>query len=130
MKMYLMASHSSPYLRRRYRDLTVVRLFDYIKWDEKEVMTTITDRLDWQQSSEVASPWRFDCRLDYVRRIMYTKTIGVSELRDLFSKMIREGQMTREEALRRLKTENIVPRNVVEDVLADLGLGLSDLSID
>jgi len=128
-KMYLMASHSSPYLRWRYKDLTVLRLFDYLKWDEKEVMSTIKDKLGWRNSSEVASPWRFDCRLDYVRRLMYTETIGVSELRDLFSKMIREGQMTREQALERLKTEEIVRREVVEDVLSHLGLGLSDLHL-
>ena len=129
-KMYLMASHTSPYVRWWYKDMTVLRLFDYIKWDEKEVMSTIAEKLDWQKSPEVASPWRFDCRLDYVRRLMYAKTIGVSELSDLFSKMIREGQMTREEALERMGTEDIVPRHVVEDVLSDVGLGLSDLGLD
>jgi len=128
-KMYLMAGHTSPYLRWRYKDITVLRLFDYIKWNEKEVMSTITDNLGWRKSSEVASPWRFDCRLDYARRLMYATTIGVTELRDLFSKMIREGQMTREEALDRLKTEDIVPKDVVEDVLAGLGLKLSDLHL-
>ena len=128
-KMYLMASHSAPYLRWRYKDITVLRLFDYVKWQEKEVMSTIADNLAWQKSSEVPSSWRFDCRLDYARRLMYAVTTGVTELRDLFSKMIREGQMTREEALDRLKTEDVVPRNVVEDVLADLGLQLSDLRL-
>jgi hypothetical protein len=39
-KMYLMASHSSPYLRWRYKDLTVLRLFDYLKWDERERLLT------------------------------------------------------------------------------------------
>jgi len=61
---------------------------------------------------------------------MYATTIGVSELRDLFSKMIRAGQMTREEALERLKTEDVVPKDVAEDVLADLGLKPSDLHLD
>ena len=125
-----MAGHNSPYLRWRYKDITVLELFDYIKWDEKEVISTITDNLGWRKSSEVASSWRFDCRLDYVRRLMYATTIGVSELRDLFSKMIREGQITREEALERLKTEDIVPKDVAEDVLADLGLELSDLHLE
>jgi hypothetical protein len=129
-KAYLMAGHSSPYLRWKYENITVLRLFDYLKWNEQEVMSTITDNLGWQKSSEVASPWRFDCRLDYVRRLMYATTIGVSELRDLFSKMIREGQMTREEALKRIKTEDVVPNDVAEDVLADLGLKPSDLHLE
>lgn len=128
-KMYLMAGHTSPYLRWKYKDITVLRLFDYIKWNEKEVMSTITEKLGWRKSPEVESYWRFDCRLDYVRRLMYAETIGVTELRDLFSKMIREGQMTREEALRRLETEDFVPKEVVEDVLDDLGLELSDVPL-
>lgn len=128
-KMYLMAGHSTPYLRWRYQDITVLRLFDYVRWDERDVMSTIADHLGWRKSSEVASPWRFDCRLDYVRRLMYAATIGVSELRDLFSKMIREGQMTREEALERLRTEDVVPDEIAEDVLADLGMKLSDLHL-
>lgn len=128
-KMYLMAGHSAPYLRWKYEDIAVLRLFDYVRWDEQEVMSTITNHLGWRKSSEVASPWRFDCRLDYVRRLMYTATIGVSELRDLFSKMIREGQMTREQARKRLEIEDVVPEDVVEDVLANLGLGVSDLHL-
>jgi hypothetical protein len=126
-KMYLMAGHTSPYLQWRYQDITVERLFDYLTWNEQEVMSTIVENLGWQKAPEVESYWRFDCRLDYVRRLMYAETIGVTELRDLFSKMIREGQMTREQALKRLETEDIVPKAVVEDVLGDLGLMLTDL---
>lgn len=130
LQMYLMAGHSSPYLRWKYKGITVLRLFDYLKWNEKEVMSTIEKELDWQKASEIASYWRFDCRLDYVRRIMYAMTAGVSELRDLFGKMIREGQMTREEALERLKTEDFVSKDVVEDVLAGLGLQISSFNAD
>jgi hypothetical protein len=128
-RMYLMAGHSSPYLRWRYKDITVLRLFDYLKWNEQKVMSTIAENLGWQKSPEVPSYWRFDCRLDYVRRLMYATTIGVTELRDLFSKMIRDGQLTREEALRRLETEDVVPKEVVEDVLAGIGMELADVPL-
>lgn len=129
LRMYLGASHSTPYMRWRYKDITVLRFFDYHVWNEKEVEATIKKNLKWKKSSEVASSWRFDCRLDYVRRLMYASTVGVTELRDLFSKMIREKQMTREEALERLKQEEIVSKAVVEDVLGSIGLKLSDLNL-
>ncbi len=128
-KMYFMASHSSPYLRWRYRGIEVIRLYDYLNWSEKDVLEEITRELGWQKSSEVASSWRFDCRLDYVRRLMYASTHGVTELRDLFSKMIREGLLSREEALERMKTEDVVPVPVANDVLADIGLKLDDLNL-
>ena len=130
LSMYLGASHSSPYLRWRYKDISVIRLFDYLKWDEKEVESTIIKSLGWQKSPEVASSWRFDCRLDYVRRKMYASTVGVTELRDLFSKMIRENLMTREEALNRLEIEDFVSEDLANDVLRDLDLKLSDLNLE
>jgi hypothetical protein len=130
LRMYLGASHSTPYMRWRYRDMTVVRLFDYIKWNEKEIESTIAENLGWRKSPEVVSSWRFDCRLDYVRRLMYASTVGITELRDLLSKMIREGQLTREEALQRLSIEDPVSEALVQDVLDELGLKLSDLNLE
>lgn len=126
---YLGASHSSPYMRARFGDIQVIRLFDYIKWNEKEVEEIITRELDWKKSPEVESSWRFDCRLDYVKRKMYASTVGVTELRDLFSKMIREGMITREEAAKRLEREDQVPTAVADDVLKPLGLKLEDLNL-
>ena len=130
LKMYLQASHSTPYSKWLFRDMKVVRLFDYIKWNEKDVEFTIIKNLGWEKSPEVESSWRFDCRLDYVRRIMYASTVGVTELRDLFSKMIREKQLTREEALDRLEKEDHIPETLAEEILGSLGMKLSDLHLD
>ena len=129
LSMYLGAGHTSPYLKWRYKDMTVIRLFDFIKWDETEVESTIQKHLGWQKSQEVASSWRFDCRLDYVRRRMYASTVGVTELRDLLSKMIREDMITREKAMERLKVEDHIPLAVIEDVLSDLDMKVSDLKL-
>jgi len=129
LSMYLGASHSSPYLKWRYKDVNVIRLFDYIKWNEDEVESAIKTNLSWQKSPEVASSWRFDCRLDYVRRKMYSSTIGITELRDLLSKMIREGMITREKAAARLEVEDQIPLPVIENVLSNLDIKISDLKI-
>ncbi|MFA5256302.1 MAG: ATPase [Candidatus Omnitrophota bacterium] len=130
LKMYLCAGHNSPYLRWRFKDIEVVRLFDYLRWNEKEVMTTITDNLGWQKSAEVQSPWRFDCRLDYIRRLMYEATVGVTELRDLFSKMIREGMISRDEALVRIEAEDKISEAIAGSVLSDMGMKMADLNLD
>ena len=128
-KMYLGVGHSTAYMRFRNKDITVIRLFDYLKWDEKNVISTITKNIGWKKSPEVESSWRFDCRLDYFRRLMYHSVIGVTELRDLFSKMIREGMLSREEALERLKKEECISKQVINNVLNSFNLRLSDLPI-
>ena len=129
LNMYLCAGHNSPYLRWRFKDIDVVRLFDYLRWNEKEVLSTITDNLGWKKSPEVESSWRFDCRLDYARRRMYAATVGITELRDLFSKMIREGMMSRSEALIRLETEDVVPDALADSVLSGLGMKMAELNL-
>jgi len=128
IKGFLMASHSSPIAKRLYKNIYVIRLFDYIKWDENEVLTTITENLNWKKAPEHESPWRFDCKLDHIKKYLYLKTIGVSELEDLFSKMIREGMISREEALKRLQTENETSIELVDEVLDIMNLKLSDLN--
>jgi hypothetical protein len=127
-KMYLMASHSTPIVRALHRDKTVVRLFDYVPWNESEVLTTISKNLGWKKDPDHDSPWRFDCRLDHIKKFLYKKTIGVSELEDLFSKMIREGMITREEALARLETEDSTSLDLVEQVLSQIDLKIADLN--
>lgn len=44
--------------------------------------------------------------------------------------MIREGTMSRQEALRRLEMENTVPQAVVDDVLKGLGMKITELGLD
>ena len=58
---------------------------------------------------------------------MYAETVGVTELRDLFSKMIREGMMTREEAAARLAREDKVEPAVVVDVLRQIDMKPDDV---
>jgi hypothetical protein len=60
---------------------------------------------------------------------MYESTVGVTELRDLLSKMIREGMITREKALERLKVEDHIPLPVIEDVLSMIEMKLPDLKL-
>ncbi|MHA1382073.1 MAG: ATPase [Candidatus Helarchaeota archaeon] len=129
-KMYLSSSHSTPYMKWRYKDIKVIRLFDYIKWNEKMVEKTISNHLKWKKSYRLESSWRFDCRLDYVRRLMYSSMVGCTELRDLLSKMIREKMITRDEAMGRIEKEETVPDELVNGVLNDIGFRLEDLNID
>ena len=124
----LMASHSSPFVRYLYRDVNIVRLFDHIQWNESEVISTISQNLGWSKDPEHPSPWRFDCYLDHVKKFLYQRTVGVSELEDMFSKFIREGFITREEALKRLETENVTPLPLLEKVLKKIDLSTKELN--
>jgi hypothetical protein len=87
------------------RNLTWLDLFFCIEWNEREVLFRITSEIGWDYPRESTS-WRFDCKIGMWKKMMSLRTIGMTERDDFCAKMIREGFLTREEALKRLHNEN------------------------
>ena len=75
--------------------------FDYIYWNEKEIVSTITEELDWKGASDATTTWRIDDAAYPLMNYIYYKLVGFTEHDEMYSKMIREGQISREEALER-----------------------------
>jgi hypothetical protein len=75
--------------------------FDYIYWNEKEVVTTVTEELDWKGASDATTTWRIDDAAYPLMNYLYYKLVGFTEHDEMYSKMIREGQIAMEEALER-----------------------------
>ncbi|HEX9934609.1 MAG TPA: hypothetical protein VGB38_05370 [bacterium] len=105
-----------------YSGQTKIDFFDYIPFDEKEIHRVIETELNWHKMANVASPWRFDCKLAFLKNWMFMELFNFSEKDDLFSSMIREGLMTREQALTRVVRDNVIPLEVVLDACKASGL--------
>jgi hypothetical protein len=75
----------------------------YIEWNIEEIKDTLKRELDWQQGDR---PDHTDCIMepvkDYLRRLKW----GFNHLTQKYSALIRDGQMSREEALKRIQTED------------------------
>jgi len=78
-----------------------IGFFDYIYWHEKEVVSTVTRELDWKGASDATTTWRIDDAAYPLMNYIYYKLVGFTEHDEMYSKMIREGQISREEALER-----------------------------
>lgn len=75
-------------------------LFDYIKWDEKQIEDTLINEYNWELAPDTKSTWRIgDGTAPFYNYIYYT-VAGFSENDTFRSNQIREGMITREEALR------------------------------
>jgi hypothetical protein len=109
------------------RGITGIDLFFYLEWNEQEVLSRIKSELDWDCPRQSNSSWRFDCRIGHIKDYMYLKTLGMTERDDFYSKMIREGQMTREEALERLQVENALYVEHVNQLLNQVGMQPCDV---
>ena len=80
-------------------------IFDFYKWNEKEV-DEVLKLYDWERSIDTKSTWRIgDGAAAFYNYIYYTMA-GFSEHDTFRSNQIREGDISREEALQLVKTEN------------------------
>jgi hypothetical protein len=122
MKSYLWGNPRSLGLRLFGAKITWIELFNFIKWDEEEIISRIRDELFWNYPHELKSTWRFDCRVHHLLNFMYMKTLGMTESHDFFAKMVRENQITRENAIERLGIENGIHMDEIELVLEQAGI--------
>jgi tRNA(Ile)-lysidine synthase TilS/MesJ len=106
---HLLLEAEFPLIARIHRYSTrrpprIVQWFDYVRYDEATMISTVSRELGWRKPLD-ASPWRFDCQIHAIIDLMFRRRLGFSENDELYSKMIREGSLSRAEALRRLEAE-------------------------
>jgi hypothetical protein len=81
-------------------------LYHYIDWDEKKVLSTIYEKFDWERETDSKATWRIDDGTAAFYNYIYLAIAGFTEFDTFRSQQIREGKLTREEALELIKEEN------------------------
>lgn len=122
IKGYLFGNQYAIGSRLLGRNIKRIDYFHYISWDEKMVITRIKKELDWGSPKNLSSTWRFDCEISHLKDYMYLKTIGITEKDDFYSKLIRENQISRDKALNRIKKENKIHFDIINELFAKLGI--------
>lgn len=83
-----------------------LNIFEYIKWDEKEISKTLINEYDWEVAKDTKTTWRIgDGTASFYNFIYYTMA-GLTENDTFRSNQIREGMLTREDALRYIERDN------------------------
>jgi len=108
-------------------DVVPVGFYDYIYWNEEEIVGTITGELGWEGSSDTKATWRIDDAAYPLIDYLYYALVGFNEFDEHYSKLIREGQLTREKAFVRLETDRLrIPP--MRTFLKDLGVEEKELA--
>jgi hypothetical protein len=98
-----LGSYASRYFIK-HRDY--YHMYDYVRWDEKEIEKLILNEYDWETAVDTQTTWRIgDGTAAFYNYIYYT-VAGFSEYDTFRSNQIREGMISREEGLRLVTTEN------------------------
>ncbi len=100
--------------------------FNYVPWDEKQIVSTLRKQYDWELASDTEATWRIgDGTAAFYDYIYYTVT-GFSEFDTFRSNQIREGIMTRDEALKIVQKENIPRYESLEWYAQTVGFNLEN----
>jgi hypothetical protein len=119
------------YYRKIARKAGILRIApfeNYIRWKEKEVISTIEHELDWMSNPTVESSWRGDCDIASLKLYLYKQVLGFNDKDVILSNLIRDGQVDRQEALERLDKEGEIPEETIRYVLDNIGIGHSDFT--
>lgn len=84
-----------------------VYLFKYIRWDEKTVNDTLRSTYDWELAPDTSTTWRIGDGTAPFYNYIYFTVAGFTENDTFRSNQIREGIITRNEALRLAENENL-----------------------
>ena len=90
-------------------------LYDYIGWDEKQIMSTILEKYDWERAPDTTTTWRIGDGTSAFYNLIYLTMAGFTENDTYYSNHIRDGLMTREEAWKRLQSDNQVRTEAIEE---------------
>jgi glucosamine--fructose-6-phosphate aminotransferase (isomerizing) len=81
-------------------------LFDYYRWNENEINNLLTQKYGWEKAIDTNSTWRIgDGTASFYNYIYYT-VAGFSEFDTFRSNQIREGMISRQQALNLVNEEN------------------------
>jgi hypothetical protein len=100
-------------------------LYDYVEWNENEIMNTMEQVLNWKMYSSGTSAWRSDCAISFLKNYLLREMVGFNEKTELLCNMIREGMISKEEAERRLGSANVMPVDIIRRTLKRIGLETS-----
>ena len=76
-------------------------LFHYLKWDERTIVDTIRNEYDWEVATDTTTTWRIGDGTAPFYNYIYMTMAGFSEDEVMLSNMIREGVLTRDEAMKK-----------------------------
>ena len=83
-----------------------IDLYHYVRWNEETVNDTLVKQYGWELDQETPTTWRIGDGTAAFYNYVYYTAAGFTENDTLRSNQIREGDISREEALQRVEREN------------------------
>ena len=102
--------------------VTVHPFFEYIHWKEETIEKILFQDLNWKLPSNKKNTARIGCEIDTLRQYLYLRTLGYNDSNVDLSYLIRDGQITREEAFEKLKESLTFSEKNIREILKKAGV--------
>lgn len=106
LNVSLFDTYEGEFYRSIVKRTNYSHLFDYICWNENRIDTTLKS-YGWETSPDTSSSWRIGDATAAFYNYVYLRIAGFTESDTFRSNQIREGLITREEALRLITADNM-----------------------
>jgi len=118
---------SGEYYRSFMKKEDYYHIFDYWMWDEHVINDTLINQYDWETAIDTPTTWRIgDGTAGFYNYVYYT-VAGFTEHDTFRSNQIREGQLTRDEAIELVKEENRPRYQNIRWYLDTLGMDFEEV---
>jgi glutamine---fructose-6-phosphate transaminase (isomerizing) len=97
---------SGEYYRSFNKKNDYYHIFDYWRWDEKTIDDTLLNEYDWERAPDTNTTWRIGDGTAAIYNYIYYTVAGFTEHDTFRSNQVREGDLTRTEALNLVEDEN------------------------
>ncbi|MFQ2132944.1 hypothetical protein ACK34S_10595 [Aeromonas hydrophila] len=118
---------SGEYYRSFTEKKDYYHIFDYWRWDEKLIDDTLINQYDWETAIDTNTTWRIGDGTAAFYNYIYYMVAGFTEHDTFRSNQIREGQVTREEALKLVEDENQPRYENIKWYLDVLGMDFTEV---
>ena len=97
---------SGEYWRSYHKKIDYFHVFDYWRWEEGLIDNVLLKEYDWEKAPDTNTTWRIGDGTAAFYNYIYYCVAGFTEHDTFRSNQIREGDITRDEALELVKDEN------------------------
>lgn len=117
---------SGEYYRSFQQKSDYFHIFDYWTWEERLVDQTLA-MYDWEKAPDTTTTWRIGDGTAALYNYIYYTVAGFTEHDTFRSNQIREGQITRSEAMVRVRDENQPRYPNIKWYLDAIGMNFSEV---